>query len=141
MEAMSFAEVWELDAVKAFEVSLSQEKAEQRIQNYITEVGLEGSPVVIREDLKYHALGLNEDGSAVEVGREVDARRDRSLDVLPQVIHCDLGATLLYASNISEETVRAVVQLLRPYPQGEFGRGAQAPQHTGLVLIIYAFQG
>lgn len=120
-EASSLASAWEQNAAPCFKVTLSAQEAESRLLNFIPAANLSTSLLYGAGSLNstvtnssllnrtstdtngnttFYALSLNLNGSAVEV------------------LHSDLGFTLLYASNVSESILRATVKALQPYPRG-----------------------
>ncbi|PFH50459.1 hypothetical protein AMATHDRAFT_61004 [Amanita thiersii Skay4041] len=95
------ATVWENDAHKMFEVTISKKDAKARLKDYVQKAGL--SEAMLDKNppgIKYYALSLTEDGKAVEV------------------MNSDTGFNLLYGANVSRDFLQLVVNTLTPYPQG-----------------------
>ncbi|ORY33496.1 hypothetical protein BCR39DRAFT_520445 [Naematelia encephala] len=135
--ASTYASVWETNASPFFQVSISASAAQSSLTNYVQAANLSESLLygagslnntqtvstngsygwsdagqIIGGDSSgssgnssnsnstFYALSLKADGSPVEV------------------LHSDLGFVLLYANNVSQSIMQAVIEALQPYPRG-----------------------
>lgn len=106
--AASYASVWEQKALQYFRTPLNSSYAQMSLSNYTSyanlssqlysnSTGPDGSTAPPSE---IYSISLNNDGSQV------------------QVMHSDLSFNLMYADNVPTELMTAVVNLLRPFPEG-----------------------
>ncbi|KAA8917748.1 hypothetical protein TRICI_000056 [Trichomonascus ciferrii] len=121
--ARKYAEAWEKKALGYFEIDAKKQTLEHRIQNYTEAYKLPSSLLhgngafnetsykicnakgsgwlnQSGEDHTFYALSLFNDSTPVEV------------------LHSDLGLTLLYADNLPEKFMVAVSDALQPFPRG-----------------------
>ncbi|KAF8586613.1 hypothetical protein K439DRAFT_1386873 [Ramaria rubella] len=111
--AERYADVWEQRAAELFEVEVDGSTAEARWKDFVVRVNLsetlldtQGSDENAtggsgnKKGLTFYALSLHDDGSPVDV------------------MHSDLGFSLLFASNVPGTLLQRVVELLQPYPKG-----------------------
>ncbi|KAJ9096780.1 hypothetical protein QFC21_005050 [Naganishia friedmannii] len=105
--ASSMIGVWESAASPCFQVNISQDAAQARLNNYVRQANLSqallsggGTSNSSGGNVTFYAVSLNANGTAVEV------------------LNSDLGFTLLYANNVSPGILQAVVDALQPYPKG-----------------------
>ncbi|GHJ88125.1 hypothetical protein NliqN6_4527 [Naganishia liquefaciens] len=97
---------WETAAAPCFEVTISGQEAQSRLDNYVQQAnlsqallsGVEGFNAT--DNVTFYALSLDDDGSPVEV------------------LNSDLGFTLLYGNNVPTGILQATVNALQPYPKG-----------------------
>ncbi|KAJ9106821.1 hypothetical protein QFC19_002949 [Naganishia cerealis] len=106
--AGSMIGIWESAASPCFEVNISSEDAQSRLNNYVQQANLSQALLSGASglnsssgNLTFYALSLNADGSPVEI------------------LNSDLGFTLLYANNVSPSILQATVNALQPYPKGK----------------------
>ncbi|KZT43842.1 hypothetical protein SISSUDRAFT_1057376 [Sistotremastrum suecicum HHB10207 ss-3] len=102
-QASSFADTWETHAHNFFSITLNESAASARLNNFIDAANL--SVVLLNETMlpkktSFYALSLKDDGNPVEV------------------LHSDTGETLLFADNVTNDTLSRVAQSLQAYPQG-----------------------
>lgn len=136
--ATSWAEVWENEASRFFEVSIDATTAASRLDNYITQANL-------TQALLYGAGALNDTQSMPMNGSTTGNTSDTSalswgasdqiigggegnstfyaLSInreggLVEVLNSDLGFVLLYANNVSANIIQATIEALQPYPRG-----------------------
>ncbi|KAF8870883.1 hypothetical protein BD779DRAFT_1578468 [Infundibulicybe gibba] len=96
-DAGKVADVWEAKAIGLFEVRVQRKVAEERLVDFVSQVGLDKS---LLEDVSFYALSLRSDGSPVEV------------------MNSDLGFNLMYGINVSKTFLQYTIDALTPYPQG-----------------------
>ena len=104
------ASVWEAHAAGLFDVTVSGEEAEARLENFVKAANLSTAllnstrseqPGEGTGNVSFYALSLKEDGSPVEV------------------LNSDMGFNLVYGENVSRDFLEHVVDALQPYPRGE----------------------
>ncbi|GJJ15110.1 hypothetical protein Clacol_009385 [Clathrus columnatus] len=104
-KADGYAEVWEQRAAGFFSVDVEGETVQARWKDYVVQSNLSDTlldsvDTANPEDVSFYALSLHNDGTKVDV------------------MHSDLGFSLLFASNVPASTLQRVVELLQPYPKG-----------------------
>lgn len=104
-KAEQYAQIWEQHAAEFFSVEVKGDVVQARWKDYIVRSGLDDALLNLKdtsdpEDVTFYALSLHDDGSKVDV------------------MHSDLGFSLLFASNVPTSLLQRVVELLQPYPKG-----------------------
>jgi hypothetical protein len=115
--AEQYASAWESHAERCFAITIPRDVASQRLENYVQQANLSDS-------LLYGLGSLNTTASnSTDVARggnftfyalSLDANATKV-----EIMHTDLGFTLLYNNNVSSSILEATVDALKPYPRGE----------------------
>jgi hypothetical protein len=101
--ASQLAQVWRTRAPALFDVNIPNQAAVAAVFSYATAVKVAALPAIATlgsEDLRFHALALDEAGAPVPV------------------LHSDEGFALLFADLDAASLDRAVTALMRPFPAG-----------------------
>lgn len=100
------ADVWEQNSLALFEVSVNASEADSRLHDFVHTANLSESLLNVTSappgDAPFYALSLMPDGAPVEV------------------MNSDLGFKLVYGTNVSQDFLQHVVDVLQPYPRGEY---------------------
>ncbi|KAF8512552.1 hypothetical protein BU17DRAFT_54049 [Hysterangium stoloniferum] len=107
-KAQQYAEMWEQHAAGFFSVKVKGAIAQSRWKDFVVRANLtdtlldsqNASGHGATQDVTFYALSLHDDGTKVDV------------------MHSDLGFSLLFASNVPSALLQRVVELLQPYPKG-----------------------
>ncbi|KAI0073888.1 hypothetical protein K474DRAFT_1648897 [Panus rudis PR-1116 ss-1] len=106
-EIGAIADIWEQKAPSLFEVTVSPDVSQQRLEDFIQVAnlstnlleGANGSSNATG-NFSFYALSLKQDGSSVEV------------------LNSDTSFNLMYGYNVSQSFLQHVVDSLQPYPRG-----------------------
>ncbi|KIJ27555.1 hypothetical protein M422DRAFT_271225 [Sphaerobolus stellatus SS14] len=107
--ADAYAQIWEDRAASFFDVKVNATTAESRLKDFVIQANLsealldaaeKQSNRTIQDSVEFYALSLHDDGSQVDV------------------MHSDLGFSLLFASNVPKQQIEHAITLLQPYPIG-----------------------
>lgn len=127
--ASTYADVWEQNAYRFFEVSISPSAATSSLDNYVTAANLSSSLLYGAGSLNNsQTVSLNgsqgwsasnqtigsDSANSTFFGLSIDANGS-----IVEVQNSDLGFVLLYGNNVSETIMQAVVEALQPYPRGK----------------------
>jgi hypothetical protein len=102
-DAAGMARIWETRAASLFDVTIPNRLARQKILAYGDSIGVPVAAALNSIDsapVRFHALSLNSDGSAVPI------------------IHSDEGFELLFGHPDAAALVSAVSAMMRPFPAG-----------------------
>ena len=113
-DARRYAQIWETEAPRFFQVDIPTDEVQQRLDGYVERANLtdallygrgslndtSATEVTTSSNVSVYGLSLLEDGTPVPVQNS------------------DLGFNLLYNRNISRALVEHVITALSPYPRG-----------------------
>ncbi|KAK7472324.1 hypothetical protein VKT23_000443 [Stygiomarasmius scandens] len=98
------AQTWEESTLQFFEVEVSGEEAEKRLQNFVNDPRVNlGEGILGEADenaTRFYAVSLKDDGSPVEV------------------LNSDISFNLMYGSNVPRSLLEHAISALRSYPRG-----------------------
>lgn len=121
------AQVWEQYAAPCFEISISQQEAQSRLESYIPAANLSSSLLYGDGSLNTTAASnSSSNATSTTMTNSTMSSANKTLYALSldangaavEIQNSDLGFTLLYANNVSESVLQAVVDALQPYPKG-----------------------
>ena len=104
--AARYAQVWETQSLRFFDVNLTTSSATSRLENFAQQTNLTNALASVNNtnstasNLSFYAVSLDSDGTPV------------------QVMNSDIGFNLLYGNNVSVATLEHAINVLQPYPRG-----------------------
>lgn len=133
--ATAWAQIWETEASRFFEVSINGTTANTRLDNYVAQANLS-------QALLFGAGALNDTRSMGTTANSTSSNSPEGWGASDQIIgggesnstfyalsinregatvevlNSDLGFVLLYGNNVSAGIIQATIEALQPYPRG-----------------------